>query len=733
MALTRAARVGGRADRAVALAAAARGDARRAPADRRRWRRTARWLCLAAAARSRRGAGRADPRRPRPARRSRPARASSSVTQIETWIRDPYAIYARHILELEPLDPIDADAGRRPIAAPSFTPRSTASSRDIRANCRQDALTRLIAIGRRLFGELRRAAGRSARLLVAALRADRPLVHRPRSGQRRRQFVAARDRGRGQDRARRARRALPACRPRPTASTGCADGTLPIIDYKTGAPPNEKEIAAGLQPAASAGGGDCARPGASRASMPRRVGGSPSGGCAADDEPGERQAGQWPARRGSPRRRWPGLPSSIAAFDDPATPYAALPRPAPGRPLHRLRAPRAGQGVGRGRRGRTNDRPPRSEIGRTADQAQRRRQRRRRLGLGRRLGRHRQDQGADRPGAAACCWAAAEPERILCLTFTRPPRRRWRTASPRRWADWAAAADADWRRGWPRSSDMPPDPDEHAPGAPALRARARSRRAACSIQTIHGFCQSLLARFPLEAGVPPALSRHRRAHRRRVAGRDGRRGAARAPATETEPKLARRWLASPPRRRRRNFASCSASSSRSAAACSGCSSRHGGVDGLAAAVRRTLDIAEDATVANLIAAACRDGAFDAGGLRRAAAALASGSKRQSRARGGHPCDWLARPDPPGRSLRPLPSASTSPRTEIDGELSRPRPRRRSAWRVEPSCSRGRAPDCWTTPATGCGIADATSGLLTLGRRRPRRLSAAQGAAGRARL
>src|SRR5690606_25497090 len=34
-----------------------------------------------------------------------------SVTQVQTWMRDPYAIYARHILKLKPLDPIDADPG----------------------------------------------------------------------------------------------------------------------------------------------------------------------------------------------------------------------------------------------------------------------------------------------------------------------------------------------------------------------------------------------------------------------------------------------------------------------------------------------------------------------------------------------------------------------------------------------------------------------------------------------
>ncbi|HYW60375.1 MAG TPA: double-strand break repair protein AddB [Xanthobacteraceae bacterium] len=46
---------------------------------------------------------------PRPPRAARPA--SLSVTEIEHWLRDPYTIYAKHILKLRPLDPVDERLG----------------------------------------------------------------------------------------------------------------------------------------------------------------------------------------------------------------------------------------------------------------------------------------------------------------------------------------------------------------------------------------------------------------------------------------------------------------------------------------------------------------------------------------------------------------------------------------------------------------------------------------------
>ena len=55
----------------------------------------------------------ASPRLPRPRATppvdARPRRLS--VTEIETWLRDPYAIYAKHVLRLRVRDPLDEEVG----------------------------------------------------------------------------------------------------------------------------------------------------------------------------------------------------------------------------------------------------------------------------------------------------------------------------------------------------------------------------------------------------------------------------------------------------------------------------------------------------------------------------------------------------------------------------------------------------------------------------------------------
>ena len=93
----------------------------------------------------------ASPPAPCPPREARPKRLS--VTEIEHWLRDPYTIYARHILGLTRLDPVGAE--------PSPAERGTAIHEAIdlfgkrfRATLPPDPVAELIRIGREVFAPL---------------------------------------------------------------------------------------------------------------------------------------------------------------------------------------------------------------------------------------------------------------------------------------------------------------------------------------------------------------------------------------------------------------------------------------------------------------------------------------------------------------------------------------------------------------------------------------------------
>ncbi|MEO5338748.1 MAG: double-strand break repair protein AddB, partial [Magnetospirillum sp. WYHS-4] len=88
--------------------------------------------------------------RPTPPPRERPDRLS--VTRIETWIRDPYALYAREILRLEPLDPLEADPGvaERGIAVHAAL---EAFLLEYPGALPPDAEARLVEAGREAFGD----------------------------------------------------------------------------------------------------------------------------------------------------------------------------------------------------------------------------------------------------------------------------------------------------------------------------------------------------------------------------------------------------------------------------------------------------------------------------------------------------------------------------------------------------------------------------------------------------
>jgi ATP-dependent helicase/nuclease subunit B len=245
-----------------------------------------------------------------------------SATAIETWMRDPYAIYARRILGLEALDPIDADPG----AADYGTLVHGALDAFIAAHPNgplpADALSQLLALGQRSF------AGTEARPGLWAFwwpRFERIAAW----------FV-------GHETARRDRLAnawteisgaLEIAAPggpfRVTAKADrvdrLTDGSLAIIDYKTGAPPTAKEVAAGFAPQlpieaaiASHGGFPEITAGSVSQLLYWRLSGGPTGGE-------ERQAGSDAAALAA--QAIEGLAQLIARFDAETTPYTARPHP----------------------------------------------------------------------------------------------------------------------------------------------------------------------------------------------------------------------------------------------------------------------------------------------------------------------------------------------------------------------------------------------------------------------
>ena len=76
-----------------------------------------------------------------------------SVTEIEHWLRDPYTIYAKHILRLRPLDPVDAEPGaaeRGTFIHAAIGEFAQTFSKSLPA----DPVAELLALGRKHFADI---------------------------------------------------------------------------------------------------------------------------------------------------------------------------------------------------------------------------------------------------------------------------------------------------------------------------------------------------------------------------------------------------------------------------------------------------------------------------------------------------------------------------------------------------------------------------------------------------
>jgi ATP-dependent helicase/nuclease subunit A len=105
-----------------------------------------------------------------------------------------------------------------------------------------------------------------------------------------------------------------------------------------------------------------------------------------------------------------------------------------------------------------------------------------------------------RPGVDAS--SATPPEKVLCLTFTKTAAAEMSNRIYKELAKWAVSDDAALGAELARLNGETPTPDMMRE-ARRLFARVLDTPGGLKIMTIHSFCQSVLKRFPVEAGLPP--------------------------------------------------------------------------------------------------------------------------------------------------------------------------------------------------------------------------------------
>ena len=96
-----------------------------------------------------------------------------------------------------------------------------------------------------------------------------------------------------------------------------------------------------------------------------------------------------------------------------------------------------------------------------------------------------------------------EPQRILCLTYTKAAASEMQNRLFKLLGEWAMLPETELRTALSRIDETP---SGGLAEARRLFARAIEAPGGLKIQTIHSFCASLLRRFPLEAGLSPAFS-----------------------------------------------------------------------------------------------------------------------------------------------------------------------------------------------------------------------------------
>lgn len=260
------------------------------------------------------------PPAPTPPVERRPRRLAA--TTVETWVRDPYAVYAKHMLRLRALDPIDSDpdARERGQIIHDAIDRFLRSSVDMTS---PDAVQHMLDLGREAFRDLLALPGVWAFWWPRFERIAAWFVLNEREQRARARLVASEVKGAREI-------AAPGGAFHVVATADRIDrlhaGGLVVIDYKTGSVPLAGDIDKGFSPQLpiegmiAADGGFEGVP----AEPVRELAYWRLSGLAQAGE--VRPAAKRPADELIADLRG-GLAAFVAAFDDRAMPYRSRPRP----------------------------------------------------------------------------------------------------------------------------------------------------------------------------------------------------------------------------------------------------------------------------------------------------------------------------------------------------------------------------------------------------------------------
>jgi len=245
--------------------------------------------------------------------------------------------------------------------------------------------------------------------------------------------------------------------------------------------------------------------------------------------------------------------------------------------------------------------------------------------------------------------AGTPPHRLLCLTFTKAAAAEMANRIAERLGRWATIADEALEKDLHRLLGREPDPDMLV-RARRLFAQVLDAPGGMHIETIHAFCQSLLRRFPLEAGLAP----HFQVMDDRDAGEmleTAKEEVLARARTGFEPKLAEALSAVTAAVHETFFPELMGALASERGRLLRLKEHYGSLEAAAEAVWRRLGLEPGQDAGAMILAACRDEACDIAGLRKAFRALAAGTGKTDGERAALMEGWLAAADPAERAIR----------------------------------------------------------------------------------